>query len=114
MKLAIQIIKNQTLKQKNLQLVNKINRDISRIIDELKDKEGKVNKEELDSKIKELMEKYKKKYSIEFLNKSFTLSSVSLGDSKLENDELHINISTYENRDLDFVFPQVEFRDKEK
>lgn len=110
----IPIITSPTIKQKKLSLINKMNRELRKIINELKDEEGFINKEDLDKEVKKMLEKYKNKYSIEFSNSSLLSSSVSLGDSKLNNNELHINITTYENRDLDFMFPNIDFKEKEK
>lgn len=110
----IPIITSPSIKQKKLPLINKMNRELRKIIENLKDENGTVDKKSLDKEVKKMLEKYKNKYSIEFSNSSLFSSSVSLGDSKLDNNELHIAISTYENRDLDFIFPHVEFRGKEK
>lgn len=114
MKDDIPIITTPSVKQKKLQLINKLNREIRKVIDSIKDESGEIDKEELDLEIKKMLEKYKNKYSVEFTNSSLVLSTVSLGDAKLQDDDLHINITTYENRDLEFVFPKMKFKSKEK
>lgn len=110
----IPIITNLALKQKKLPLINKLNREARKIVESLKDEDGLIDKEELDREIKKMLEKYKNKYLVEFSNSSLITSSISLGEAKLKDSDLHINISTYENRDLELIFPKIDFKEKEK
>lgn len=107
----IPIITNPSIKQKKLQIINKLNRETRRIVESLKDEDGLIDKEELDKEIKKMLEKYKNKYLVEFSNSSLVTSSISLGEIKLKDSDLHINISTYESRDLELIFPKIDFKD---